>query len=129
MYQRYEYDGYKFDSREDMNSYIVDSQDNAYCFATNYGGYKEDDCSDRVSYEEDREYYDRHYRSFEKDKKFYHGEFEEFEIKHETEKAYLLKDEEKYFWCPKSLIIEPIIVKNCIKCRIWKGLNREAIFN
>ena len=45
----------------------------------------------------------------------------------ETEKAYLLSNGTAKFWCPKSLMIDVIRVRNSIAGRIWKGLNRYII--
>ena len=44
MYPSYtSHDGYTFDDRGAWAQYEIDSQENAWCFAPTYGGYKEED--------------------------------------------------------------------------------------
>lgn len=134
MYRTYEYEDYTFDDEASYNSFII-ANDPENCTGwggpnpENYGGYKKDEPNRRTSYEEEPEYYDKYYKApqYTKDKTFYHGPFEEFIIIHETEKAYLLDDAGKHFWCPKSLVIEPSRILNTIKCRLWKNLRRTYL--
>lgn len=134
MYGRFESNGYYFDNENDFNAFMV-ANDPENCTGwggpspENYGGYKEPDASDRKTYADEPEYYDKHYHTSAKpkDRTFYHGPFEEFTIVHETEKAYLLNESGNHFWCPKSLIIEPTIILSCIRCRLWKNIKRTYI--
>ena len=131
MYSRYTADGYTFDNQDSYNSYLVDSNpENCTGWGgpnpENYGGYKEEESSNR--YEQDTSsYHSSYYQQSPKDPKYYHGPREEFDIEHETEKAYLLTNGIAKFWCPKALTIDVIRVRNSIACRIWKGLNRQII--
>ena len=131
MYSRYTADGYTFDNQDSYNSYLVDSNpENCTGWGgpnpENYGGYKEEESSNR--YEQDTSsYHSSYYQQSTKDPKYYHGPREEFDIEHETEKAYLLTNGIAKFWCPKALAIDVIRVRNSIACRIWKGLNRQII--
>ena len=131
MYSRYTADGYTFDNQDSYNSYLVDSNpENCTGWGSpnpeNYGGYKEEESSNR--YEQDTSsYHSSYYQQSPKDPKYYHGPREEFDIEHETEKAYLLTNGIAKFWCPKALAIDVIRVRNSIACRIWKGLSRQII--
>ena len=131
MYSRYTADGYTFDNQDSYNSYLVDSNpENCTGWGgpnpENYGGYKAEESSNR--YEQDTSsYHSSYYQQSPKDPKYYHGPREEFDIEHETEKAYLLTNGIAKFWCPKALAIDVIRVRNSIACRIWKGLNRQII--
>ena len=131
MYSRYTADGYTFDNQDSYNSYLVDSNpENCTGWGgpnpENYGGYKEEESSNR--YEQDTSsYHSSYYQQSPKDPKYYYGPREEFDIEHETEKAYLLTNGIAKFWCPKALAIDVIRVRNSIACRIWKGLNRQII--
>jgi hypothetical protein len=131
MHSRYTADGYTFDSKDSYNSYLVDS-DPENCTGwggpnpENYGGYKEEESSSR--YEQDTSFYhSSYYQRSPKDPKYYHGPREEFDIEHETEKAYLLTNGVAKFWCPKALIIDVLRVRNSISGRLWKGLTRQII--
>ena len=130
MYGNYESNGYKFNSRSAMAEYEMDRRDCDWGpgpQASDYGGYKEEDTSS-TRYEQDTSsYHSSHYQRTPKDPKYYHGDREEFDIEHETEKAYLLTNGIVTFWCPKALAIDVIRVRNSIACRIWKGLNRQII--
>lgn len=123
-------DGYKFDSRSSLAEYEMDRRDSDWGpgpNASDYGGYKEDE-SVNERYERDTcETHNIHFQRSPKDPKYYHGPREEFDIIHETEKAYLLSNGVASFWCPKSLIIDVIRVRNSIAGRIWKGFNRQII--
>ena len=131
MYSRYTADGYTFDNQDSYNSYLVDSNpENCTGWGgpnpENYGGYKEEESSNR--YEQDTSsYHSSYYQQSPKDPKYYHGPREEFDIEHETEKAYLLTNGIAKFWCPKALAIDVIRIRNSISCRIWKGLQRQII--
>lgn len=131
MYSRYTADGYTFDNQDSFNAYLVDSNpENCTGWGgpnpENYGGYKEEESSNR--YEQDTSsYHSSYYQQSPKDPKYYHGPREEFDIEHETERAYLLTNGIAKFWCPKALAIDVIRVRNSIACRIWKGLNRQII--
>lgn len=132
MYSSYTADGYTFDDKDSYNAYLVDS-DSSNCAGwvspnpENYGGCREE--SNDPYKKDTSDYHSSHYQHTSKDPKYYHGPREEFDIEHETEKAYLLYDEVTKFWCPKALIIDVIRVKNCLAGRIWKGLNRYMITN
>lgn len=123
-------DGYVFNNRSDWAEYEMDRSNSDWGpgpQASNYGGYKEDD-SPNSRYEQDTSsYHSSHYQRTSKDPKYYHGPIEEFDIEHETEKAYLLTNGIAKFWCPKSLCIDVIRVRNSIACRVWKGLTRNII--
>lgn len=130
MYSRYESNGYKFNSRSAMAEYEMDHRDCDWGpgpQASNYGGYKEDSSSNR--YEQDTSsYQSSYYKRYPSDKKYYHNKREEFDILYETEKAYLLLDNnDNEFWCPKSLIIDTIRIKNVISTRVWKGVSRDKV--
>lgn len=131
MYSSYiSSDGYTFNSKSDLAEYEMDRRDSDWGPGPNpesYGGYKEES-SDTSRYLQDTsDYHSSHYQRSPKDPKYYHGPREEFDIEHETEKAYLLSNGIAKFWCPKALIIDVIRVKNCLAGRIWKGLNRHII--
>lgn len=132
MYLKYEADGYVFDDKDSYNAYLVDS-DPENCTGwggpnpENYGGYKEDASSESRYAQDSSDYHSSYYQRSPKDPKYYHGPREEFDIEHETEKAYLLSNGIAKFWCPKSLIIDTIRVRNSLAGRIWKGLNRHII--
>lgn len=132
MYSKYTADGYTFDNRDDYNAYLIDSNpENCTGWGgpnpENYGGYKEESSSESRYLQDTSDYHSSHYQRSPKDPKYYHGPREEFDIEHETEKAYLLSNGIAKFWCPKALIIDVIRVKNCLAGRIWKGLNRHII--
>ena len=134
MYSRYTADGYTFDDQDSYNSYLVDSNpENCTGWGgpnpENYGGYKEDESSSNMSrhLQDTSSYHSSYYQQSPKDPKYYHGPREEFDIEHETDKAYLLTNGIAKFWCPKALAIDVIRVRNSIACRIWKGLNRQII--
>lgn len=131
MYSNYRSsDGATFNSRANLAEYEMDRRDCDWGPGPNpadYGGTKRSESS-RDTYERDTsEYSSKHYQTSPKDPKYYHGDREEFDIIHETEKAYLLSNCIAKFWCPKTLIIDVIKIRNSIAGRIWKGLNRHVV--
>lgn len=92
-----------------------------------YGGRKKDESPSQTYSRDTSDYHSSYYQISPKDPKYYHGPREEFDIEHETEKAYLLTNGIAKFWCPKALAIDVIRVRNSISCRIWKGLQRQII--
>lgn len=131
MYSRYtSSDGYIFNSKSDLAEYEMDKQDSDWGpgpQASNYGGYKDSDSLSERYEVDTSEYCSRFYQRSSKDPKYYHGDREEFDIEHETEKAYLLSNGIAKFWCPKALIIDVIRIRNSLSGRIWKGFNRQII--
>lgn len=132
MYSRYEYDGYIFNDKSSYNSFII-ANDPENCTGwggpnpENYGGYKEEDI-DKSQYIDTSSYQSSYYKRYPSDKKYYHDKREEFDILYETEKAYLLLDNnDNEFWCPKSLMIDTIRIKNVISTRVWKGVARDKV--
>lgn len=135
MYGTYTADGYTFDNECDWLRYN-NASDPENCTGwgganpENYGGYKDDPEPEE---RDTREYNNKQYSSvyacntYEKDKMYYYDDFEEFEVIHETEKAYLLSDDSIYFWCPKSLIKDTTKVKNSIRGRVWKNVDRKDV--
>ena len=123
-------DGYEFNSRSNMAEYEMDRRDSDWGpgpQASNYGGYKEEDISSKRYEQDTSSCHSSYYQRKPSDKKYFHGDREEFDIIHETEKAFLLKDDNDSFWCPKSLMIDTIRIKNAISARVWKGLKRQII--
>lgn len=131
MYSTYtSSDGYKFTDRGSWAEYEMDRRDSDWGpgpSASNYGGYKEDEPAHKTYERDTCEVHNIHFQRSPKDPKYYHGPREEFDVTHETEKAYLLSNGIASFWCPKSLIIDVIRIRNSIAGRIWKGLNRQII--
>lgn len=123
-------DGYSFRNESDYKSYMYDRSECTWGPGpnpSNYGGYKEDEPTHEIYERDTCEVHNTHFQRSPKDPKYYHGPREEFDVMHETEKAYLLSNDVASFWCPKSLIIDVIRVRNSIAGRIWKGLNRQII--
>ena len=135
MYSRYEHDGYYFDDENSYNRFcIANNPENCTGWGgpnpENYGGYKEEESSSNMSrhLQDTSSYNSTYYQRKPSDKKYYHNKREEFDIIHETEKAYLLSDNNNCaFWCPKSLMIDTIRIKNVISTRVWKGISRENV--
>lgn len=135
MYGRYEYNGYIFNDENSLNSFII-ANDPENCTGwggpnpENYGGYKEDESSNSMSryLQDTSSYHSSYYQRYPSDKKYYHNKREEFDIIYETEKAYLLLDNNNNeFWCPKSLMIDTTRIKNVISTRVWKGVTRDKV--
>jgi hypothetical protein len=107
----YSSDGYKFDDENSRNAYEFYSEDNAFCFASTYGGYKEDNSGGSTySYEDD--YEPVPCRRTVKNKTI------TCKKKHETKKAVLYTDSKGDFWCPKSISTykdDKLIVKDFFK--------------
>ena len=135
MYGTYEVKGYTFSNEKNYNAYLVASNpDNGDGWGPgpspeDYGGRKEDESPTSTYSRDTSDYQSSYYQTTPKDPKYYHGPREEFDIEHETEKAYLLSNGIAKFWCPKALCIDVIRVRNSIACRIWKGLTRHIITN
>ena len=132
MYSSYiSSDGYTFNSKSDLAEYEMDRADCDWGPGpnpANYGGTRESESSRDIYERDTSEDSSKQYRTSPEDPKYYHGDREEFDIIHETEKAYLLSNGIAKFWCPKALIIDVIRIRNSIAGRIWKGLNRDIIF-